>query len=104
MTLEKCREKSFKRLCAIAPPVIEFAVDGQSVMARAGETVLVALNTELGHVRNFEFHHERRAGFCFMGACQDCWLWKTSGERIRACTSLVEAGMSLSTVAPEVRA
>ncbi|KRB49320.1 hypothetical protein ASE04_18635 [Rhizobium sp. Root708] len=79
-------------------------VDGLRVAARRGETILLAVNAALGHVRNFEFCKERRAGFCFMGACQDCWMWTAGGERIRACTSLVEPGMTLSTSAPGPRA
>jgi len=76
-------------------------VDDQQVVAREGETVLTALQASLAYVHNFEFYSERRAGFCMMGACQDCWLWRRSGERLQACTSLVEQDMQLSTMAPE---
>ena len=75
-----------------------FTVDGQEVSARTDETVLTALRMALGYVRIFEFCDEPRAGFCMMGACQDCWLWRSNGERVRACTTLVEEGMQLSTV------
>jgi len=76
-------------------------VDGLPVRARLGETVLTAMRSDPGHVRNFEFMNEARAGFCLMGACQDCWLWREEGERIRACTSRVDAGMRLLTRSPE---
>ena len=75
------------RLHLLGGTPVSITVDGQPVTARAGETVLTALRAGLGHVRNFEFSRERRAGFCMMGACQDCWLWRRSGERLRACTS-----------------
>lgn len=93
-----------KRLETNALPLVDIKVDGVCIHARQGETILVALNAALGHVRNFEFRAEQRAGFCFMGACQDCWLWTSAGERVRACTNLVEDGMTLSTSAPEHRA
>ncbi|MBD9375487.1 (2Fe-2S)-binding protein [Rhizobium sp. ARZ01] len=80
-------------------PQVELMVDGRRISAHQGETVLTALNAEFGHIRDFEFRDEKRAGFCYMGACQDCWLWTDSGERIRACSSLVEDGMCLSTAA-----
>jgi len=32
-----------------------------------------------------------------MGACQDCWVWTSDGERLRACTTPVVAGMSIIT-------
>lgn len=81
---------------------INIVVDGAPVSARLGETVLTAMRSDPGHVRNFEFMNEARAGFCLMGACQDCWLWREDGERLRACTSRVEASMRLLTRSPEV--
>jgi predicted molibdopterin-dependent oxidoreductase YjgC len=80
---------------------ISIFVDGLRVRARLGETVLTAMRSDPGHVRNFEFSSEVRAGFCLMGACQDCWLWREDGERLRACTSLADSGMRLLTRSPE---
>jgi predicted molibdopterin-dependent oxidoreductase YjgC len=34
-----------------------------------------------------------------MGACQDCWVRLADGRRIRACTTLVSAGLAVATVA-----
>jgi len=39
-----------------------------------------------------------RAGFCLMGACQDCWVALTDGRRLRACTTLAEDGMALEPI------
>jgi predicted molibdopterin-dependent oxidoreductase YjgC len=97
--LQKHRSKGLERLDRRMSPPVELMVDGHRISGHLGETVLTALNAELGHVRSFEFGNEKRAGFCNMGACQDCWLWTSSGERIRACSSLVEEGMRLSTTA-----
>ena len=41
-----------------------------------------------------------RAGFCLMGACQDCWVWLADGARVRACTTPVADGMHVLTQAP----
>lgn len=79
---------------------ITIAVDGLAYKARLGETVLTAIRLGPGHVGHFEFVKENRAGFCLMGACQDCWLWKEDGQRLRACTSRAEHGMKLVTSAP----
>jgi hypothetical protein len=32
-----------------------------------------------------------------MGACQDCWVWTEAGERLRACSTPVRAGMAVLT-------
>ena len=87
----------------IGPPVpqdIRFTIDGRTVTAATGDTVLTAVLLH-GHVlRHLEFGGARRAGFCLMGACQDCWMWTESGARLRACTTPVAAGMRLLTAAP----
>ena len=41
-----------------------------------------------------------RAGFCLMGACQDCWVWDDAGQRLRACSTTVVEGMSVRTAPP----
>jgi predicted molibdopterin-dependent oxidoreductase YjgC len=88
---------SQKRLALTQEAAVSVTVDGQRHQARLGETVLTALRIEPGFVRRSEFSGERRAGFCLMSACQDCWLWHDDGRRLRACTSRVEDGMRLLT-------
>ncbi len=51
-------------------------------------------------VRDSEFGDGPRAGFCLMGACQDCWVWTPAGERLRACSTPAEAGMDVLTRPP----
>jgi aerobic-type carbon monoxide dehydrogenase small subunit (CoxS/CutS family) len=48
-------------------------------------------------VRAAEFEDGARAGFCLMGACQDCWVSLEDGTRLRACTSFVAEGMRIVT-------
>lgn len=84
----------------VAAAPVEFTVDGHRLAARQGETVLTALRLAYapGDVLSWS---TPRLGFCLMGACQDCWLWRGDGGRLRACTSRIEAGMALVTCAPE---
>jgi aerobic-type carbon monoxide dehydrogenase small subunit (CoxS/CutS family) len=58
---------------------------------------MVALLTGTATLRDSEFGDGRRAGFCLMGACQDCWVWTAQGERVRACSTPAVPGMSIVT-------
>ena len=72
---------------------IDFTVDGLAMEARQGDTLLTAMLADgLDHVRVSEFGDGPRAGFCWMGACQDCWL-SIDGRRMRACSTPVAEGM-----------
>lgn len=62
--------------------------------------MLTAILTHRAQLRRNEFSHEPRAGFCMMGACQDCWVQTTTGERLRSCATFIQAGMQLTTGAP----
>jgi predicted molibdopterin-dependent oxidoreductase YjgC len=81
-------------------PVTLF-VDGEAVRALQGDTLMVAMLTAVGHLRHSEFGGERRAGFCLMGACQDCWVWTEQGARLRACSTPATEGLRISTRQPE---
>jgi predicted molibdopterin-dependent oxidoreductase YjgC len=76
-------------------------VDSKPIRALEGDTLLVAILGALGHLRTSEFGDGRRAGFCLMGACQDCWVWSATGDRLRACSTSVVDGMQISTQQPE---
>jgi predicted molibdopterin-dependent oxidoreductase YjgC len=76
---------------------VSFTLDGQPARALEGDTVLTAVLTQCGQLRRNEFSGEARAGFCMMGACQDCWVQAVNGERFRACSTFIAAGMDLST-------
>lgn len=79
---------------------IRFFIDGSPAEAWEGESLLVAVLTERGSLRLLEFGGEPRAGFCLMGACQDCWVW-VQDRRLRACTTQVAEGMRASTRGPD---
>jgi hypothetical protein len=80
---------------------VHILVDGDLVAANAGESVLVAVLAARNALRRHEFGDEPRAGFCLMGACQDCWVWLADHARVRACTTIVTDGLSILTHAPE---
>ena len=80
---------------------IEIEIDGIRCAALEGDTLLVAVLTHGSTLRQSEFGDGSRSGFCLMGACQDCWMWTSTGERIRACTTVVTQGMSVLTIPPE---
>ena len=87
----------FQRLAERDRPVIQFVIDGRSCEALAGDTLLTALLTNGRRLRSSEFGDGPRAGFCLMGACQDCWVALDDGTRLRACTSFVAEGMRIVT-------
>ena len=92
----------FLRLAETERKPVSFTVDGVAVEARAGDTLLTALLTTGRQVRQSEFGDGPRAGFCLMGACQDCWVWLTGGGRARACTTFVDSGMAVHTSLPKL--
>ncbi|CAB3856098.1 (2Fe-2S)-binding protein [Achromobacter deleyi] len=84
-----------KRLAETARPSVAFTLDGKPCEALAGDTVLTAVLTQAERLRLSEFGGAPRAGFCMMGACQDCWMQREDGTRLRACSTYIEPGMRL---------
>ncbi|MDP6786203.1 MAG: (2Fe-2S)-binding protein [Rhodospirillales bacterium] len=91
----------FVRLKEKSRPPVTITVDGATVEALEGDTLLTALLTNGRRVRESEFGDGARAGFCVIGACQDCWVWMDGGERTRACTTYIVEGMTIFTHNPE---
>ena len=89
------------RIATRRTPQIELRIDGEIVQAWTGDTVLLAVLSHRTALRTHEFDGQPRAGFCLMGACQDCWVWLADGGRVRACTTPVADGMHVLTRAPE---
>lgn len=85
------------RIDGVDRETIAFEIDGRACTALEGDTVLTAILTQSRHLRRAEFSGAPRAGFCMMGACQDCWVQLVDGERLRACTTFVEPGMRIRT-------
>jgi aerobic-type carbon monoxide dehydrogenase small subunit (CoxS/CutS family) len=87
----------FTRLAERDRRPVSLTIDGAPAAALEGDTLLTAILTNSRRVRANEFDHGPRAGFCLMGACQDCWVLMAGGERIRACTTFVAEGMAVTT-------
>jgi predicted molibdopterin-dependent oxidoreductase YjgC len=88
---------SFVRLRPRGGAAIAFTIDGRPAVAEAGDTLLTAILLHVPALRRFEFGPEPRAGFCLMGACQDCFVALADGTRLRACTTPVAPGMAVVT-------
>jgi predicted molibdopterin-dependent oxidoreductase YjgC len=83
------------RLADTDRPRLAFTLDGAPAEALAGDTLLTAILTNAAHVRASEFGDGKRAGFCWMGACQDCFVWVDGLGRTRACTTPLAPGMAV---------
>lgn len=91
----------FVRVAERVRAEIRLTIDGREVRALEGDTLAVALLTNMGHLRHSEFGQEVRSGFCLMGACQDCWVRDGEGNPMRACTTVAREGMAISTTRQE---
>lgn len=87
----------FRRLTETQRERVMFTLDGQALDALAGDTILTAVLTHRATLRHTEFSGEARAGFCLMGACQDCWVSTETGERYQACCTFIQPGLRLLT-------
>ena len=81
------------RLAETGRPGVTIFHGGRPLPALAGDTLLTALLCNGVALRRSEFDDGLRAGFCNMGACQDCWVALEDGSRLRACTTEVRDGM-----------
>jgi predicted molibdopterin-dependent oxidoreductase YjgC len=87
----------FQRIAETGRPAVAITIDGAAVTALAGDTVATALLVHGHRLRDSEFGDGPRAGFCLMGACQDCWVTLGNGRRVRACDTPVADGMAIDT-------
>ncbi|EJE54886.1 hypothetical protein PMI14_00239 [Acidovorax sp. CF316] len=97
MTMTSPASPLLRRVAETTRQAVPFVLDGQPASALEGDTVLTAILTLQARLRHNEFSHEPRAGFCMMGACQDCWVQTEGGERLRACATFIQPGMALRT-------
>lgn len=96
-----------QRLAETDRAPLAFVLNGQPAQALQGDTVLTAVLTQSAQLRTHEFAGTPRAGFCMMGACQDCWVTlggADAGRKVRACSTLLCAGMQVCTTPAAVAA
>lgn len=91
------RDAQFVRVAETQREPLSFFIDGHEVTALQGDTLLTAVLMQQRRVRESEFSGAPRAGFCLIGACQDCWMRTEEGMRLRACSTLVTQGMRVIT-------
>lgn len=91
------QQGQFRRVAEHERRRITFVLDGIETEALEGDTLLTAILTARAHLRIAEFAEAPRAGFCLMGACQDCWVASAEGQALRACTTYVAEGMAIVT-------
>ncbi|HZZ06215.1 (2Fe-2S)-binding protein [Paraburkholderia sp.] len=96
------RDAQFVRVTETQREPLGFFIDGHEVSALQGDTLLTAVLMQQRRVRESEFSGAPRAGFCLIGACQDCWMRTEDGLRLRACSTLVTQGMRVITRLAEV--
>ena len=77
-------------------PSLEFNLDGAPAAALEGDTILTAVLTVRRHLAEPQLDDATRAGFCLMAACQECWV-AVDGMPVRACGTLITAGMRVAT-------
>jgi predicted molibdopterin-dependent oxidoreductase YjgC len=97
MSLPTVCQPLLHRVAETGRTTVRFTLDGEPASALAGDTVLTAVLTQAAQLRRNEFSGAPRAGFCMMGACQDCWIATEQGERLRACSTFIAPGMALVT-------
>lgn len=88
-------EAQWVRLAETDRRPVSFTLDGKPYRALEGDTVLTAILMQRRTLRMADFSGEPRAGFCLIGACQDCWIRTEEGQPLRACSTTIEAGMRL---------
>ena len=90
---QRASQGQFVRVVPRHGAPISLTIDGHAVEAVEGDSLLAVLLLNGRVVRHFEFGDAPRAGFCLMGACQDCWVSLGDGERVRACTTPAASDM-----------
>ena len=86
-----------QRISGPARASLTFELDGRPCTGFDGDTVLTAVLAQGERLRLSDPSGQPRAGFCLMGACQDCWMDSVDGPRLRACSTPLVAGMRLVT-------
>ena len=78
---------------------IQISADGEPVQAYEGETVAAALLAGgRPAIRHTGPEGQPRGVFCGMGICYDCLVTVAGQDHVRACMTLVEPGMQVTTL------
>ena len=67
-------------------PNVSIRFNYHTLEAPMGQSILTVVSRHQKVLRHHLTDSRPVAGFCLMGACQECWLWLAEGTRVRACT------------------
>ena len=87
-----------QRLLRVLPArgrTISFRIDDEPAEAIEGESLLAAILCHRDSLPGAGVHGAR-AGFCLMGACQECWVQVEGMGPVRTCTTPVGEGMRVA--------
>lgn len=86
----------FKQLADSGAAALTLYIDGEAVVARAGETVAaVLLRQALPVARLTPVNENARAPYCMMGVCFDCLTTIDGMASSQACMVTVKEGMQV---------
>jgi predicted molibdopterin-dependent oxidoreductase YjgC len=81
-----------------AARTVRFTFDGETIEALEGETIAVALYAAgKSTLRTTQRKSEPRGLFCNMGVCFECLVEVDRHANLRACQTVVQAGMQVKT-------
>jgi hypothetical protein len=82
--------------------LVQIMMDGESIQAYEGESLAAALLAAGRRVfRHAEPGRDPRGIFCGMGICYDCLVMVAGQDHVRACMTLVQEGMHVTTLGAE---
>ncbi|WP_029002684.1 (2Fe-2S)-binding protein [Azorhizobium doebereinerae] len=88
----------FRRLPEASGASVHLTVDGNPVLARAGDTVAAALLAAgIEHCRTTPVTGAPRAPYCLMGVCFDCLVVVDGQGNRQGCLVQVAEGMRVET-------
>lgn len=77
-------------------PAITLQVEGKSIVARAGDTLAMALlNAGVTPFRQTPVSDKPRAPLCLMGVCFDCLVEVDGQQNVQSCMLEVKEGMKV---------
>ena len=76
---------------------VHLSVDGEAILAYAGETVATALLTAGQRALRHTVKGQPRGIFCGIGICYDCLVRIEGVGNVRACVTPVREGMKVIT-------
>ena len=79
-------------------PILRFTFDEVVVEGRAGEPLAAALFAAgIRVLRTMPRFGDARGGYCMIGRCTDCMVVVDGVPNVRACVTLVSAGLDVRT-------